>query len=265
VKEKKKKNDYKSPFMDKRLLITRINKFLEKNNSKIWSTSNAINSFFEMNVYNDIIKFYENESYEVKIENLQNENEFKYKKGTNGKPENFSFFLVRKREITFEIRHNIPIQSSYRNKTFLTPDISVISQNQIKSNPEPHYYQGKRIFNYVENQNLHTFCEVKHYHPFPELLFNFIGLIYALKKDIFDKKESKKLPKHPAPILAISGKGNYHTRRIVHSIMNDFKVNIISELFYNKNQISKKNNKLVKIGTNVLQKGTSLNIDDKLI
>lgn len=250
-KKNMKENKKKSPFVDRNLLISELNKFLTKYNTSFHNKSDKISQLFEVKVYNDIVKFYRNENYEVKPENLI-DNKFKYKLSPNGIPTNFSHFKITKKirdKIqSFEIHHNMPIETSFDQKLFLTPDISVIKENSIEQQKDKRFYNGNRVFHYVSNSNLVSFIEVKNYTPFPELLFNFIGLIYTLHRDLFELKNSISSPKHFAPMLVISGIGNYHTEKIKETLMNNFNINIIFELFYKRNQLYKKNN-LKKIGT----------------
>ena len=200
-------------------------------------------------MYNDIIIFYEKRGYSIKTNNLMKDNEFRYKLTPMGNPSNFSYFTAEKSNQKFEIRHNLAIESSFKDKTYLTPDISVVKADKLSLNREKRYYKGRRVYYYVKNEHLQTFCEVKHFNPFPELLFSFIGLIFALKRDVFNGKSSRRLPKHIAPLLALSGRGNYHTDRIIEQISKKFKINIVTQLFYREGQIRNKNSKLITIGT----------------
>ncbi len=77
-----------------------------------------------------------------------------------------------------------------------------------------------------------SFCEVKNFHPFPELLFNFIGVLNELKMDYMVDNGQSTDTQHIAPSLMISGKQNKQTKRIKESLENRYCVNIIYDLFY---------------------------------
>ena len=95
------------------------------------------------------------------------------------------------------------------------------------------YYDTKTTFSYVNNENLMTFCEVKQFNPFPELLFNFIGVLNELKKEYMTDEGVAHDPIHLAPSLMISGKPNKQTNSIRESLEKRHCINIIYDLFYN--------------------------------
>lgn len=249
----------KSPFKDLNKFKTEIASFLKKHKTVIGSHAKRISEYFEMSCYNSIVKFYENNGYNVTTVNLIN-NEFKYKLSPAGYPHNFSYFKITKRYnykksskvFHFEIHHNLAVQSSVNKKLFVTPDTSIISQDSIKELKDPRYFfSGSRSYYYVPSDSLQTFCEVKNYNPFPELLFNFIGLLQELKHDLFLSNYSYKNPKHIAPAMMISGGGNYHSRLIKEDLTTRYKINIFFSLFYSRNKpySQKKTSSVNKIGS----------------
>ena len=96
-----------------------------------------------------------------------------------------------------------------------------------------------------------TIFEVKNFNPFPELLFNFIGIINELKPEALSNTMPSKNPKHLAPSLMISGSGNFHTIKIKKSLTSRYQINLIFGLFYAKSQPYSKKNKssLNHVGT----------------
>ena len=103
------------------------------------------------------------------------------------------------------------------------------------------FYRGRSRFSFCENKDLHTFIEAKHFNPFPELLFNFSGLVLEMMKEVIDRNGSELHPKHISPALILSGNGNDHSKKIQQSLMGRFNVNIIFGLFYNSTQMQSKN------------------------
>ena len=128
----------------------------------------------------------------------------------------------------------------------------MINRDSIKRLDDNRYfYLVHRGYNYVPNDDLQTFCEVKNYNPYPELIYSFLGLILALKHDIIKGSLSSKLPKHISPCLAISGNGNYHTGVIREKLMDLYNINIFFNLFnYNGIKKSLRNSNIKKIGSN---------------
>lgn len=250
----------KSPFKDKKLIIKEISKFLNKYQSTVATQSSRIGDYFEMSAYNSIVKFYENNGFDINIKNLI-DGYFKYKLSPTGYPHNFSYFEIAKiynyrnkkiKRYIFEIHHNVAIESGIENGLFVTPDICVINKDSISElKNSKYFFSGSRSYYYVKNKELQTFCEVKNLNPFPELLFNFIGLLNELKLDVFQNSISSKRPKHIAPSLMLSGGGNFHTRKIKDSLMNRYYINVFFGLFFKKSQpysISNMGN-VNKIGT----------------
>lgn len=226
-----------NPFKKPEEFEEEIKTFLKYHKTFISNQANRISDYFEMCCYNHIVRFYEYSGFEVTVENLIN-NQFRYKLSPAGYPSNFSYFKIKKEiEIDrkkyyyeFEVHHNLTIQSAIENEIYLTPDISVINAGTIVED-EKHYMVEKssKKFCYVENKNLQTFCEVKQFNPFPELLFSFNGMYIEMVDG--DNRESKLEIKHIAPSLMLSGKGNIHTEKIRKSLEGRNSSNIIFDVF----------------------------------
>jgi hypothetical protein len=219
-----------------------------------------ISDYFEMSAYNSVVKHYGNNGYIARPTNLI-KGTFRYKLSPTGYPENFSHFEVVKtytsrkgniKKFTFEIHHNLAVASSISKGLYVTPDIAVIKQNSIQRlNDRRYFFSGKRVYCYVENNALQTFCEVKNLNPFPELLFNYIGLLNEIKNDVFQKNHSVKRPKHIAPSLMLSGGGNYHVNRIRKALTRRYAINIFFGLFYRPSQpySTRYSSNVINIGT----------------
>lgn len=192
-----------------------------------------ISDYFEMSCFNYIVRFYELNGYNLEVKNLQSE-KYRYKCSTSGIQSNFSHFQAsiehNKKKYHFDIHHNLAVQSSQDNVLYTAPDISVIKKGKVKNTKE--YYDTKRTFSYVDNKDLMTFCEVKQFNPFPELLFNFIGVLNELRKEYMTDDGINLIPYHIAPSLMISGKPNKQTNAIKKSLEDRYCINIIYDLFY---------------------------------
>jgi hypothetical protein len=226
-----------SLFKDSQEFEKELIDFANKFKMTIVSHSKRISDYFEMSCFNHLIKFYELNEYTLIVENLQN-NQYRYKCSTSGIQSNFSNFVAQKNfdgELKeFEIQHNLAVQSSHDKELFTTPDISVINKGKVIVVDD--YYDTKRKFSFVENKEFITFCEVKNFTPFPELLFNFIGVVNELQKNIISNEVKESNLTHISPSLMISGKPNKQTLRIKKSLENRYRVNIIYDLFYSGTQ-----------------------------
>jgi len=224
----------RSPFKESHLLEKEIVSYINKFKSTVHTQAKRMSDYFEMSCFNYIVKYYERNGYKVSIENLQAKKRYRYKCSTSGIQSNYSFFKVSKTvddvDYEFEIQHNLAVQSSQDEELFTNPDIVIILSNSCKYSTE--YYDTKKTFSYVNNVDLISFFEVKHFNPYPELVFNFIGVINELRKDIIEGKAQKFLPQHLAPSLMVSGKPNKQTARIRLSLQNRYCINIIYDMFY---------------------------------
>ena len=242
-KKDEKKVNPKSPFKDIALFETEIKDFINKFKAKVVTHSKRVSDYFEMSCFNDIVRFYEFNNYTITVENLQ-KNEYKYKCSTSGIQTNFSHFQAsinyNDEVFAYEIHHNLAVQSCHDSEIFTTPDISIIKAKTAQTILG--YYETNTRFSFVENKNLMSFCECKQFPPFPELLFNFIGVINELRLDIIFNKFEELVPIHIAPSLMVSGKPNRQTSRIKNSLENRFCVNIIYDLFYSRSITFSKNN-----------------------
>ncbi len=255
------RHNFRNPFKDKDILLRDINYFLSTYRTTITNNTTKISSLFEMGCYNSVVRFYEKNNYLVEVRNIPN-GEFRYKLTSLGYPGKFSYFYISKEYTSrkgkksvydFEVRHNIPIASFHNKETFFTPDVSIIKTNSLKETPNPkYYYKGMRKFFYIENKDLVSFMEAKHYTPFTELLVSFIGVVNEIMPSMLrEERPVGRRPYHLAPSLMISGRGNYNTRLIREDLINRYCINIFFSLFYSESQVySKKHqNHINKIGT----------------
>lgn len=232
-----------SPFKEQALLEKEIKDFANKFKTTVVNQSKRISDYFEMSCFNYIVRFYEINGYNLTVQNLQS-NQYRYKCSTSGIQSNFSHFRAtitkNKKKYEFEIQHNLAVQSSHHKELFTTPDISIIKKGKVKTTTE--YYDSKKRFSFVNNIDVMSFCEVKQFNPFPELLFNFIGTINELQKDIMTNKAKVLDPPHIAPSLMISGKPNKQTARIKEVLERRYCINLIYDLFYSGTATFSKHN-----------------------
>lgn len=226
-----KQQNPRSPFKEKEAFKQEIRSFLGRFNSIIHDHADKISAYFEMSCFNYIIQYYEDCGFKVEVQNLQ-DNKYRYKCSTTGNHENFSHFSARKGVDSvndIQIHHNLAIESKFDNDIYTTPDITVIRKSSIESRKD--FYKSNITFSYVRNCNMITFAEVKHFNPYPELLFNFIGTVNELMGIYHPYPHEIKRTEHFAPFLMISGKSTDHTDNIRKSLTHRYNINIIYDLF----------------------------------
>lgn len=222
----------RSPFKDIEELEKEVIAFANKFKTTVADQAKRISDYFEMSCFNYVVHFYELHGYNVTPENLQG-GVYRYKCSTAGIQSNFSHFQATYRKGSrdeYEIHHNLAIQSCHDGELFTTPDISVIKKGSIKFKTD--YYDTKRVLSYAYNNDTFSFCEAKQMNPFPELLFNFIGVINELRKDIIENASTDFVPVHIAPSLMISGKPSKPVGKIKESLEGRYCINIIFDMFY---------------------------------
>ena len=231
------KKKTKSPFRDKEDLKKEIRDFVNQYKASIVNQADRMSDFFEMSCFNYIVRYYELNDYTVAVDGLQ-KGQYRYKCSTMGIQSNFSFFKITKVDgdinYEFEIHHNLAVQSGHHEKIFTTPDITIIKAGGIEFSKE--HYETKLTFSYAGQSNLISFCEVKQFNPYPELLFNFIGTVNELCPAVITNKAKIHLPIHIAPSLMISGVPNRHTKEIKESLESRYAINIIFNLFHTATQ-----------------------------
>lgn len=247
----------KSPFKDNKELKQDIQKFLNTHRATFVQEIDRTSSYFELAVFNDVVRFYENNGYEVVPKNLKTKKrQFVYALSPNAKPENASYFHVvkkykKKPNKEFEVRHNLRIQSKHDLRIFVSPDYAVIEPESITSEKLKRYYNGKADYFFVKANHIATFAETKHYNPSPELVLNFVGLVNEIMPELMIKNVPTEFPKHFGPALFVSGIGNYHIRDIQESLMERYSINVLLGLFAYPSQLYSVRNQahIEKIGS----------------
>lgn len=247
----------KSPFKANKELAKSISAFLQSHGATFSQEAKRTSAYFEIAAYNDLVKFYENSGYTVNAANLRPRKKvFAYAMSPNVKPENVSYFIATRKYKdgtvwSFEIRHNIRIQSQHDPDVFVTPDYAIIDKESIQSIRLSYHYNGKTDYFFVAAESVRTFAETKHYNPSPEMVLNFVGLVNEIIPGCLTGTCPTHPPKHFAPALFVSGLGSIHVRKIRDSLRNRYGINIFLGLFAYPTQVYSKNNQTYvnKVGT----------------
>ena len=195
--------------------------------------SKRISDYFEMTCYNLIVRYYEKLGYNLSVQNLKG-GKFKYKCSPKGLLGNFSYFKAEKTDDSghseeFFVFHNATVQSAFDDLVFTTPDIVVSKTKEPSITTD--YYATKLKLSFIGKNDLVTFCEVKHYTPFPELMLSFMGTVHELMPGCTDENVAHPESYHIAPSLLMSGSFGKSTNRIKESLEGRYYVNFIDNLF----------------------------------
>lgn len=219
-----------SPFKNEADFEKELEMFAHNHRVIIAQHSKRISDYFEMSCFSMILKYYELKGFSSEVCNLIG-GKFRFKCSPSGLLDNFSYFKIKNEAHSYRVYHNASIQSPLDEKIFTTPDIVVAKDNAPIVMTD--YYNTKRKFSYIPNKKMLTFCEAKHYNPFPELIFNFLGTILEFKPSCLKNRKckSESLRVHIAPSLMMSGSFSKQTNKIKESLEKRYMVNILGGLF----------------------------------
>lgn len=218
----------------------RLQFFLNSHNALLSQYSSRLSSFFEMKIYNDVVRAYEELGYKVAPKQLGNANTFLYKLSTNGYIENFSYFEIEKHDNKFWVIHNMKCESKTYPNSYITADVAVIvaeSHERIRVD--------KNNQDVVKNDNLRTFFECKFMQPFPELLASFVGMVYTLTPELLDSEIKGRL--HIAPSLVCANTGSINSYKMSNAIKDAHNINVFNSMAYRtlKQRIVKREARLI--------------------
>lgn len=211
------------PWIDRDKLITNARKFVGIHGYFFRQNAGRISSLVEISVYNSIVQFYRNRDYTVTGENLGPKKSFRYKLTANGLADNYSYFVAKKGRVQVHILHNVRLQSAHDDHLYFTADVVVTNENGATTQR----LKSGRRHSFVANGHIITFVEVKHLNPFPEVLFNFMGLVLEFMPGfVKGHYEIKQGGYRLCPIIAFTGAGSEHTEKIQASLTTRYGINI---------------------------------------
>jgi hypothetical protein len=223
-----------TPFKSPEDFEKELTDFSNKHKITLAEHSKRISEYFEMTCYNLVVRYYEKLGYELTVQNLKG-GMFKYKCSPTGFLQNFSYFKASKDDEqdnneTVYIFHNATAQSAFDENVFTTPDI-VVSKTDTPSESTDYYPTAKMKLTFISKDDLVTFCEAKHFSPFPELMINFVGTVHELKPECLDDEVEHPVSAHLAPTLMMSGTFGKPTGKIKESLEKRYYVNYFDNLF----------------------------------
>jgi hypothetical protein len=178
----------------------------------------------EIAVYNSVVRYYESQGFVVTGENLGPKKSFCYKLTSAALIENYSYFIARKGAAAFYVYHNVSLQSAHDEHLYFTADIAVTTADGATTK----ILKSRRRHSYIAKNHMVTFAEVKHLTPFPEVLFNFVGLVLEFAPGFIDKTHTiGKTAAHPCPMITFTGAPSEHCERIQASLSSRYGINIV--------------------------------------
>lgn len=230
----------KEPYIDRSDLLKSINKFTSRYADTLSNASSKIGILFEMGIYNEMIEFYRHQGYRAYVQQLQG-GAFKYKESPTGLKENFSYFICKKRlecgqVEKIDIHHNSKVESSRLKGAYYTADVLVCKSDALKTVPGKH---GGSRHSFCENDQMLTFLEVKHLNAFPEVIFNFSGLLLEFFPELIDQRivGTQGDDKHLTPGICFSGSTTSHSEFISTKLQERYTCNIIYDLQRSKGKM----------------------------
>jgi len=171
--------------------LTSIRNFLQRWSSLITNLNNNVrpSSIFECFSFISIVEAYDSNGYSIQRRGPQS---FFFKRSTRGIPNNYTYFLAAKENEEYEIRLN----QSYENASSIHFNLDVTISN------------GRDSLNrgILTHQNIHSFCECKHYRTFyPSTCANFIGLSRLVMPQNILWAPTNNYHPYPPPALLVSG------------------------------------------------------------
>lgn len=209
--------------------------FLIQHHAVLKEISEAMSNVFEGLCLVYVAQCYEKIlGYQVAVEGAKN-GAFRFKCSTSGRPYNFSYFVVRKGAVEYEIRHNLALSGCRDQDIIYFLDIAVIKKDSICSKLS--IRKGSRhTLDYCPNKDLISFAECKHLVAYSMLIAYFLGIVFELKPKNLQRGSFERLSgqfsEHIFPSLLISGTTHIGAETAISSIKNrKYAVTIAADLF----------------------------------
>lgn len=216
----------------KRRAESLIKKFEREYSSTYVKQERKYFALFEIGCFLTLLDAYRKNGFLIKTKNLNDDGNYRYLTTPSGNPDNFSYILLSKNSVKYQLRQQVRIAVSKDKRIYFTPDIVVIQGNpKISHKKDDLYANGKRSFFYVTSKNVIAAHECKCLEPFPELFASFIGM-HTLAHDWRSKKVQKKIVEkgHLAPSLFVGGKARGFHLEMIAAYEKHFHINIITNL-----------------------------------
>ncbi len=202
-------------------MLRRIEYFLSQYSRVIdvLATLGRINSrsqsaIYECYSFSELALQLKKSGWDIDVCNIQT-GEFRFKTSALGDPNNFSYYIIDKNGVTFEVRQQISVKGKWGR---YTPDISIIRKSS-------RFSQGNRGIYYLENSDIENFIECKHLEPYPMSCVQFVGILYVLNR--WGRENFRERRKFPAMMFYSNFSQSKNVNNIIRRMSSDRYANYI--------------------------------------
>lgn len=211
-------------------------------------TDRQLSAAFEVGCLHALLNFYKDQGYQLRVDNLNAEGEYRYLTSPSGNPENFSYIHLSGDDGEFEIRQQVRIESHIDPNIAFTPDIVVFARGAtIESSKHEDYASGKRSYYRVSSSWVVAAHECKSMNPFPELLVSFLGMFITAHEwyPNGDAVTHTNQNGHMAPTLFVGGTARALHWRMIKALHESYKLNIVCGLHDGTWKLTDAKNRLI--------------------
>lgn len=188
--------------------------FFRAYHAQLDSFGRYVNQTFEAYALAQTIKWYMARNWKISCKNPKG-GKFRLKFSTRGKPVNFSFFILKHKQSTIHIRHQlrVGIRHNQTSSANINLDVAVYKETDMTK---------YALDDYLPNQQLISFGEAKHMSAYAELMANFIGLVHELLPEKLDNIRNQygfSPSEHISPFLIVSGILYHTAKELKYSIV----------------------------------------------
>ena len=208
-----------------------VTRFVDDHSLVYSKKQRELSASFEIGCFHALLDYYEQMQFDISVENLTSDGEFRYLTSPSGNPNNFSFVVASLGERAYEIRQQLKIYSELDEFISFAPDLSVVKRNtHIEKVKDEDYAKGKRSFYRVSSKDVIAAHECKSLPPFPELMVSFIGMFVTAHSWHTDQtcgvtKDDTGL--HLAPTLFVGGSAQAMHLKMIAAIQKVHPLNIV--------------------------------------
>lgn len=209
----------KTYLFDQKQAKADLRSFFRSERAKLNSFGSTVNQTFEAEVIAKVIKHYQHQGWNVRIENplVNGRRIFKLKFNTKGAPKGYSYALCKHTDgRECQIRHGLRVQTKHHSSKNTFPANVVCDVVVMDNVPIDHYKSTTAL----PCNSLIAFGEVKHMSAFAELVASFIGLVFEMQPHRLKRIRLKKWDKrnHISTFLYVSGKLNPTAQGIYETV-----------------------------------------------
>ena len=106
-----------------------VTRFVDDHSLVYSKKQRELSASFEIGCFHALLDYYEQMQFEISVENLTSDGEFRYLTSPSGNPNNFSFIVASLGERAYEIRQQLKIYSELDEYISFAPDLSVVKRN----------------------------------------------------------------------------------------------------------------------------------------